>query len=165
MGTLTQSRLQKLLHYESETGLFVRLTKSAPCVKIGDVAGYVDPRGYVKISVDGRLYKAHRLAWLYMVGQWPNGEVDHRDANFCNNRWSNLREATRTQNIANGRIHRDNVSGFKGVVWHEQSKKWRARIYVEGKSVSLGLHDSPDAAHIAYVIAAQKYFGEFARAS
>lgn len=97
---LTQARLKELLHYDPETGVWTRLVATSNSIRIGDVAGGVN-HGYVRISVDGRKYSAHRLAFLYQTGAWPSAEVDHWNLDKADNSWGNLRGATRSQNIAN----------------------------------------------------------------
>jgi hypothetical protein len=121
--------------------------------------------GYRVITVCGRAYKAHQLAWLYMTATWCRPATDHRDLDRTNNRWSNLRRATRSANSANRRRLRNNTSGFKGVHHdHRRSGRWVARICKDGRTHHLGRFATPQAAHAAYVAAARELFGEFARA-
>jgi hypothetical protein len=132
-------------------------------VRAGDVAGTVDFDRYRKIMIRGRQYRAHQLAWLYMTGKrWPR-VIDHRDRNPSNNRWDNLRRATVSQNNANRRRHRNNACGFKGVTRTEWGR-WRASIYKDGRKHHLGIFATPEEAHAAYMAAARRLFGEFARA-
>src|SRR5690606_34614864 len=101
---LTQQRLKELLYYDPETGIFTRLVgRSGPRARAGDVAGSDNGKGYIRIYVDGRPYKAHRLAWFYMHGEWPE-EIDHRNGERADNRLSNLRPVTRQQNNLNQSI-------------------------------------------------------------
>lgn len=161
---LTQSRLKELLNYDSNTGFFIWAVSRRGCVP-GRKAGYVRHDGYVCIRVDRRLYLAHRLAWLWINGAWPADtmDIDHANTNTSDNRICNLREATRTQNLCNVSLRSDNTSGFKGVCWCTQKKRWKARIYISGKQKHLGYHDSPEIAHAAYCAAAQVAYGDFAR--
>jgi hypothetical protein len=101
-----------------------------------------------------------------VTGEWPPErlEVDHKDCDPSNNRWDNLRLATASQNQANKKVSRANTSGFKGVSWHKDDKRWRAQIRMGGKKVHLGSFDTPESAHRAYSEAAMKHYGEFARA-
>jgi hypothetical protein len=115
------------------------------------------------LSIDGRQYAAHRLAWLHMTGEWPPADIDHANGDPGDNRWNNLRAATRAQNISNGRKRSTNTSGFKGVSWRSAKEKWQAAITVNGLKRFLGYFDDPAEAHAAYVRAAEKYHGEFAR--
>lgn len=166
---LTQAKVRELLEYDPETGVLTwrtdrtngrgRVIRSA-----GSVAGWVkaDNRtSYRYITIDGRMYSAHRLAWLLVHGSWPLANIDHADGDGLNNRISNLREATRSENAGNSSRRSDNVSGVKGVCLH--NGKWIAQIKVAGKNHRLGSFDSVEAAASAYKAAAVKYFGDFAR--
>lgn len=124
---LTADRLREVLSYNRDTGVFYRRGKA---LRPKPNAG-----GYLRLFVDGRLYYAHRLAWLYVTGQWPDPEIDHRDDDKANNRFSNLREATSSQNKFARRV-RVGVSGVRGVRPHRS--KWQAIISVNGKTVPLG---------------------------
>jgi hypothetical protein len=120
--------------------------------------------GYWMITICGRDYRAHRLAWLYVHGEWPLGQIDHRDLNRSNNSIGNLRCATRSQNGANRRALKNNSSGHKGVSWYRWSGKWKASIK-KGRVIHLGYFDTKEAAAAAYREAAIQYHGEFARVS
>ncbi len=156
---LTVERLKEVLSYDPISGVFIRLTKAAARTKIGEVAGGLDEKGYIRIRVDGERHRAHRLAWLYIAGEWPVPECDHRNLIKSDNRWDNLRQATKSQNMGN----RPAASVFKGTYWHARSQKWRAAISIDNKKVSLGDFKCRAAAHLAYVVAANRHFGEFAR--
>jgi hypothetical protein len=156
---MNQKRLKELLNYNPETGIFTRLTKSAFCVEIGDVAGGKCKNGYILISLDGKQYSAHRLAWLYMTGSFPKNLIDHKDSNKQNNIFSNLREATYAQNIANKKSR--SKSGFKGVTWWARDSKWKAQMQVDGVNKHLGYFDTPEQAHEAYKKYAIVHIGEF----
>lgn len=101
VNNLTQEYLKSILHYSPETGLFTWLVKLSNRVKIGMLAGTVRNNGYFKININGQLYYSHRLAWLYVTGEWPKDRIDHKDNNGLNNKWINLREATASQNNKN----------------------------------------------------------------
>ena len=103
------------------------------------------------------------MAWLYMTGRWPRGQVDHRDLDKGNDRWLNLRVATPGQNNANSRSRKTNTSGFKGVSYHIRVRKYVAQIGHNGKIIYLGQFDDPAIAHQAYAEAARRLYGEFAR--
>jgi Demerecviridae HNH endonuclease len=154
---LTRARLRELLHYDPDTGEFRWWKRAGNELCLGDVAGCV------RICVLGRTYRAHQLAWLYVKGRWGRPMIDHRDGDSTNNRWSNLRRATASQNGANSRRRRDNTSGYKGVLPCRRSRRWRACIRKNGRRMHLGTFATPEAAHDAYVTAARKLFGEFAR--
>ncbi len=167
MSDLTAERLQQVLTYNSYSGLFKwnRAGGSGGSLHVaGDTAGCIS-RGYIVIWVDDKLYLAHRLAWLYVTGEWPKRGIDHWDTDKSNNSWGNLRSATQSQNLANQRISPVNTSGFKGVCWHKLGKKWMAQIKVDGRHIYLGLFETAEEAHAVYVAAAEHHFGEFARAA
>lgn len=172
--TITVERLRALLRYDPDTGMFRWLPRHPPPVAswnsryVGKVAGREQaPRvgrpAYRKIRVDSREHKAHRLAWVYMTGRWPRADIDHVDGDPLNNRFGNLREATRRQNLRNARGHADAAVGLKGV---SRSGKggFRAEIRIGGKNRHLGSFSTPEAAHAAYAEAAREAFGEFANA-
>lgn len=163
-STLTQIKLRELLHYDPATGNWTRLVASGR-MPAGSSAGELKSSGYVLISVDGIRYRAHRLAWLYMTGHWAPGQIDHRNGIRSDNRWDNFRLADNQQNQANKKRHRNNSSGFKGVFWNKQRGRWAAKINPNRRQVHLGFFDDPAVAHAAYCQAAQRYFGEFARAA
>lgn len=154
---LTQSRLQELLHYDSETGNF---TWIKPCSRFsqvtpGEKAGTVHCRGYIHIKVDGQSYKAHRLAWLYMHGRWPHPAIDHINRVKTDNRIANLRETDQLGNMQNKGMYRNNSSGYTGVSWHKQRRKWAAQLQVNGKNRFIGMFDTPEQAAVAYQQAKQ----------
>ena len=156
MSKLTAERLRQLLHYDYEAGTFIRISGRQG---VGRTVGYKDTGGYLQICVDGRSHLSHRLAWLYVYGEWPKGEIDHINGSKSDNRICNLRIATRSQNMANSGTRK--VS--KGVSWHKHSGKWNARIRIDGRDVSLGYYRTVEDAREAYRLAAIKHFGEFAR--
>ena len=153
--------LRQILFYDADTGVFI-WRQSGMGRRIGDMAGTIG-HGYRIIMIDWRRYRAHRLAWLYMTGEWAAAEIDHINLDKADNRWSNLRSATRCENMANTCIRSNNTSRLKGVYWHKRAGKWMASIQADNKQRYLGLFDCPAAAQFAYIIAADKYFGEFAR--
>jgi hypothetical protein len=157
---VTRARLRALLHYDSRTGEFRWRKRVRPSIQPGDIAGTLDNRGYRRISINGRSYAAHHLAWFYMRGNWCSQVIDHRDLDPSNNRWTNLRRATRSQNNANRRIPRNNACGLKGVA--PDRSRWRGSIRKNGRRRHLGIFLTPQAAHAAYVKAARKLFGKFA---
>lgn len=162
---LTAERLRELLSYDAQTGLFTwRVSRPGRYGRVGAVAGFFDSSGHRRICLDCETYAAHRLAWLYVHGEWPVGDIDHKDTVRSNNAIDNLRPATNAENHFNMRRHRDNASGFKGVDFHRKVGRWRAVIHVGGKQSHLGYFDTAEAAHAVYVAAATEHYGEFARA-
>ena len=124
---ITQSQLKELLHYDPETGVFTRLKSTTSNARICDIAGYKKQDGYLLIGINIKQYFAHRLAFLYMTGKFPQKQIDHINTIRDDNRWSNLREANNQQNSYNQTKYKNNKSGFKGVCWHKNKKKWQAR--------------------------------------
>ena len=158
---ITQELLKTLFNYNPDTGLFTRLTRPSPNVSAGDIAGYKQ-YGYVIVMIANKSYKAHRLAWLYIHGEWPEEHIDHLNGVRCDNRLANLRQATNTQNSCNRKISATNKSGLKGVFWRRDRSVWRAAITVNGKQKVLGTFKCKHEAHSAYCHAADKYHKEFA---
>lgn len=148
-------RLRQLLQYDPDSGQFIRLTShhSNRAWRAGTSAGYLHPNGYVLISIDNTNYVAHRLARFYVTGEWPAGQVDHVDGNRANNRWANLRDVPASVNSQNRRrAARHNKTGFLGVCKHKDGR-FQAGIEVNGQSKHLGLFDTAEEAHTAYVAA------------
>ncbi|WP_376962645.1 HNH endonuclease signature motif containing protein [Azospirillum sp. A26] len=158
----TQERIKELLAYDQNTGMFVWRVAPSRRVNIGMPAGCINSRGYVRIKIDGRLYMAHRLAWLYMTGEWPDEEVDHINRNSADNRWINLRAANRSQNMGNISKNRNNTSGVKGVCWDKKRGMWQARLQASARFKHLGHFADINDAAAAYADAARKHFGRFA---
>lgn len=156
---LTIEQLKNALNYDANTGVFIWKTRPSKAVKVGDVAGCVEKRiGYVTIGIAKRIYKAHRLAWLYAYGEWPKGLIDHINGDKADNRIANLRDVFADGNSQNIRKpNRRNKSGFMGVIFFQ--KKWRASITVSGKTKWLGDYATPEEAHQVYLVAKRKYHG------
>jgi hypothetical protein len=160
--TPSAERLRTLLHYCEETGQFTwRVNRGGKAIA-GTIAGTPDKHGYICINVDCRLYKAHRLAWLYVHGEWPEREIDHIDGHPANNSISNLRVADRHDQNRNRRINKTNRLGVKGV--RQFGLRFEARIKVNYQNIVIGRYDTAQEAHAAYVREATRRFGEFARA-
>lgn len=130
----------------------------------GRPAGTINDRGYLIICLDGVDCRAHRLAWAIKTGQWPEGEIDHRDQNKANNRWDNLRPATHAQNNYNKGPQSNNKSGFKGVSYSRTARQWVAMIMANGEHIVVGKAPTAEEASVLYEDAARKYHGEFAGA-
>lgn len=135
---LTQERLKELLHYDRDTGVFTRIKTTSSRAIEGNVAGYVGSGGYLRVRVDCRVYFCHRLAWLYEYGEFPSKFMDHINGDRQDNRISNLRQVSLSQNGFNRKMQSTNTSGVKGVSWCKEMKKWRAVIMHEGKHIHVG---------------------------
>jgi hypothetical protein len=158
---ITQERLKQLLNYDRCTGIFTWKDSRGGTVCIGDVAGAPSGKGYILITIDDVLYKAHRLAFLYEHGYIPY-RVDHRNRNRSDNSIENLRSATPSQNVANSSISKNNTSGYKGVHYDKKKNRWRANICVNGVRIRTKRYLTPEDARDAYDELANKHFGEFA---
>lgn len=161
MEKLTHEALLDALNYNPETGEFYwrkyRWTNGNPA------GHYHKKTGYIKINVGGQPRLAHRLAWFYVHAIWPKEQIDHINGDRTDNRLTNLREASRTENMRNCKRKVQNKSGYKGVHWFKKTRKWRASITVNRRNISLGLFADPKEAYKAYCEAAIKYHGAFAR--
>jgi hypothetical protein len=163
---LTAERLRELLSYDPATGIFRWLASRrghAGKAAAGSVAGTAAHHGYVAIGIDGRQYYAHRLAWLWMTGEWPAEAVDHIDGCTSNNAWANLRAAAHNENMRNRRKQKNNSTGFKGVI--KVGDKFRAQIKDGRKHVHLGIFATAEEASAVYLAEIERRHGEFARPS
>jgi hypothetical protein len=162
---LSRERLFEVVNYDPETGFFTWKKITSNRAKVGEVAGNIMKNGYWKIGIDKQDFYAHRLAWFYVHGYWPDKYIDHVDGNKLDNSITNLREATNSQNGANRGVPVHSRIGMKGVRRVPRSKRFAAQIQVRGGPRYLGMFDTMDEAHAAYFAAAREAFGEFARAS
>lgn len=160
---LTQARIRALVDYDPETGKFTRKCASGTA-KVGDEAGWIEPTGYRKISLDGHKYYAHRCVFLYMDGSWPNDTVDHVNGERSDNRRCNLRDAGQSINGQNRkRARRDNKCGLLGAHYHAGAGKYAAEIgYGHGQRRYLGLFATKEEAHEAYMRAKRELHAGFA---
>lgn len=181
-GTITTAYLKEALHYDPETGDFtwrgdrprdhfkhLRNYNSYLSTLAGKKAGNARTKdGYWKVGIIGNELQAHRIAYAMHLNieltDLPE-QIDHADGDDLNNRFANLRPATQNQNQHNKGIYSNNTSGFKGVSFHKKTQKFSAGIRINGVRKHLGLFSTPEAAHAAYVKAANDNFGEFARAA
>jgi hypothetical protein len=155
---ITQKHLKSLLRYDRYTGEFRwRIKRSNRALK-GSVAGCADKYGYIVIRIDGTLYKAHRLAWLYEYGVFPAKNIDHINQNPDDNRIANLREVDQHQNNQNRRVQRNSRSGITGVSWNTPHGRWQARIWVRGQCIGLGMHETKEAATLARAVAERELY-------
>jgi hypothetical protein len=161
VSDLTQARLKELLHYDPETGLFRWLVKFSRQQPDG-AAGTKDAYGYLLIRVERRLYKAHRLAWLYVHGAWPTKGIDHINRVRDDNRIANLREACQSLNTMNQGARANSRSGVTGVVWKEDRQKWYAQIRIGYRMVHLGVFKNKNDAAAARKKAEDAFFSGYA---
>lgn len=171
---ITQKSLQELLEYDRDTGAFrwrlraetdrhVKRWNKKHAGKLAGTIRRISPThktDYLSISIGGKRYLGHRLAWLYVTGTWPKAEIDHRDLDGANNAFLNLREATRGQNGANRRKPAGG-NPYKGVQQNPKGGRWIARHGTE----HIGVFDTPEDAHAAYIAFAAEKYPDFARAA
>lgn len=162
MKTPAPETIRNEFAYCPETGALWR-TKA----KRGVRAGLLQPRpnreGYLRATVHKRLCYLHHIAWVLMTGAWPLKPLDHVNGKRADNRWSNLREATPSQNSMNTKLYARNRSGYRGVSWHEPSGKWRAEVAAKGVRHYLGLFPSAKAAAEAAEAKRLELHSSFAR--
>lgn len=148
--------LKSIIHYDRKTGVLRRIFNYGTCRPCNVVLSSASKDGYIKVGVFGKTYSAHRIAWFYVRGRWPVGDIDHIDGNKANNAFSNLREVPHRINSQNRvKASKESSSGFLGVSTAPFSK-WVARIAVDGKNKYLGHYTTPEAAHEAYLSAKRK---------
>lgn len=155
-NTLSHDLLLDRLIYEPDTGVFRWRRKRKPR-SANALAGYLDPKGYWYVRVERTLYAAARLAWFYVHGKWPDGEIDHINRDSKDNRIVNLRDVSRTVNVWNTGLSSRNTSGYQGVYWCAQRRKYRARIKRNGKMTDLGFYESAKQAGEAYLKAKHRH--------
>jgi hypothetical protein len=157
--------IKTLLEYSPETGIFYwKDNRGAKGCK-GKQAGTLS-RGYINIHINGKDFRAHRLAWLFVTEEDPaEKQIDHINGNKSDNRFVNLRLATNSQNACNRSTSKRNKSGFKGVSYSRKNEAWKADARIDGIAHHLGYFATPELAHLAYCEAIKKLHGEFARAA
>ena len=155
MKLKTLKDLKHSLDYNPETGGFCWKVAVGKRVRVGSIAGNIGKSdGRLRIRFQGKNYQAHRLAWLLTHGKWPDGMIDHLDGNPLNNRISNLRDVSSSVNSQNQRkAQANNVTGFLGVYFHKRANKFLAQISLSGKNIYLGLFQTAEEAHAAYLAA------------
>jgi len=159
---LTYHRARELFEYEPTSGLLTwRVSKGTK--NAGNVGGTMSRDGYIRVQADKHTHLVHRIAFLLMIGEWPDFEIDHINGIPTDNRWSNLRHVTRDENAKNLKRYANNKSGFKGVCWHERLRKWQVRINCNGVQYHLGYHTELEQANACYAGAAALAFGQFQR--
>ena len=155
---ITQAELKELLDYNPDSGVFTWKVKPAKCIRVGSEAGCLSTTtGYIVIGIKGKLYQAHRLAWLYVYGCWPKHQIDHINHNRSQNAINNLREATHTENQRNRSANKNNSSGCCGVQRYKRTGKWQAYIKPGEKIIHLGYFNKKEDAITARQEADIKY--------
>lgn len=160
--SITQEELKDWLSYDPLTGLFTWKKKPNRNIVIGRVAGNANRLGYVRIRVYGKEYLAHRLAWLYEFGCFPDSIIDHENGDPSDNRISNLRLATQKQNLRNRGLSSNNTSGYKGVSWHKSRKKWCSYVEINSRTYNLGSYENVEEAAVVSALFRELMHGEFA---
>lgn len=159
-GLFTYDPLEGLLRWRNRAGRHGRIPARS-------IAGRVHSQGYRYVTISGKHYRGSRVIWVYVTGEWPKVQVDHQDLDPGNDKWSNLRLATRSQNKANGGKYRRSGGETlpKGVqaVQKRRSIRYRAIATKDGVREHLGYFDTPDQAHAAYLKRSKELHGEFAR--
>lgn len=146
-------RAEARFNYDPETGFFTYKTSHFK-TKVGTRAGSMDPNGYWHLKIGDKTFAAHRVAWLLAYWEWPSRFIDHINGERADNRLANLRLATQSENNQNLKKARsDNKTAILGVNYVEEDGKYRARIMVEGKSISLGMFDTAPEARASYLTA------------
>lgn len=157
---ITYKELIELLEYDINTGIFTwKQDKSSRATK-GAIAGTLS-NGYISITINKHIYRAHRLVWLYCFQEWPSNYLDHINGDKIDNRLDNLREATTVENSYNIKAHKDSSTGIKGIYFNKANNNYRAQIRYNGKTISLGSFKTPEEASLAYNSKAKELHGEF----
>jgi hypothetical protein len=158
MSLLTAARVRELFNYDPETGRLIRRMRTSNNTKAGDIAGHTHGSGYVYLGADKREYKAHRLVWLYVHGEWPKGVIDHINGDKADNRLANLRDVSHAMNLQNIKKARaDSASGIAGIRKNSKSDKWQARITLAGVQKYLGSFPTQAEASAAYIAAKREF--------
>ena len=154
---LTAEDVRKFLNYDPDTGVFTRKITTSYRAMAGDICCAKNEQGYATISIRSSIYRAHRLAWLYVTGNWPRNEIDHINGDRSDNRWVNLRDIPGCINVQNKRKAQSNSkTGLLGASWNAKDQKFASRIKANGKYLSLGYHDTAESAHAAYLNAKRR---------
>lgn len=154
---MNQRDLKRILSYDENSGEFMWKTRLSNRGVVGKIAGTPSTHGHVQIRINGVFYKAHRLAWLYVYGELPDGEIDHINHNPYDNRISNLRNVSHKENARNQSMRKTNTSGVTGVYFYKRDRKWDAKIMVDGAMIHLGRFVNKIDAIIARKMAEQEY--------
>ena len=155
---LRQQYLREIFEYR-DGNLYWKINKRSKMKN--KKAGYITSTGYVHVRIDGKTYVAHRLIWVYHNGSFGDMEIDHINRTKNDNRIENLRLATKAQNRQNVGIRKDNSTGYKGVSYRKDTKKWRVQVGVSGKQITFGYFDDIELAALVATMAREKYHGDF----
>lgn len=161
---ITIERIREMFDYDPSSGSLLWRKHSRRPDRIGKEAGAsYGSSAHRRVTVDGKRYMKSWIVWAHYYGEFPSRTPDHEDNNSANDRIGNLRLATKAQNAMNSKIRSDSSTGLKGVSYIKRTGHFYASIYVSGRTINLGRYMSKLEAHAAYIAAAEKYFGEFAR--
>lgn len=155
---LTHDRLINLFKYDPTEGVFIRIKGKKGAISGYDV-GIIRKDGYKELTIDYKPFLAHRLAFFYMTGNWPEETIDHKNKIKSDNRWINLRQASYSENNQYSKIPKNNTSGYKGV--SKKGDVFRASIRIDGKQEHIGVYETAELAYEAYCKRAKELFGEF----
>ncbi len=154
---MNQSRLMQLLHYDPVTGVFTRVVSNRTD-RVGTIPGAKNTKGHIQIRLDGVLYMAHRLVWLYVFGSFPENQLDHINGVKHDNRLTNLRECSNKRNSENRKMSSRNTSGFRGVSFDKHHGKFKAYVGHNMGSIHVGLFDTAESAAVAAKVARDQVF-------
>lgn len=161
MIKIERDLLLRELSYDSVTGLFTGLRQRSPSALAGRQAGSPTKKGYIAITVRGKKFLAHRLAWFFVFREWPEHQIDHVNGVKSDNRIVNLREASASDNQCNRPAQRNNQAGVKGLYFETRRGKWRVRVSRERKEHHVGYFATKEEAYEAWKQAAGNLHGEF----
>ncbi len=159
---ITAESFRKAFSYDAESGVIYRIVDRLSRAIEPQPATSTDSYGYIRVCLNRRMFKAHRVAWLLHYGEWPKGEIDHINLDRTDNRISNLRDCSRVENARNHGMPSTNTSGVKGVSYNAQCRKWVAQVCVNRKVKNLGLFDSIEQAAEVVRSARAELHGQFA---
>ncbi|WIL02001.1 putative class I holin [Salmonella phage S4lw] len=159
---LTADKLREVLHYDPDTGVFTWKATRVHNAGAGSEAGANHCAGYRSIAFGGKRYLAHRLAWLYMTGEWPNSLIDHINGDGRDNRFCNLREADKSENGCNKGPRKDSKSGIKNVMWQKQQGGWYVQLKIHKIKYFYGYFADLELAALVAEEAREKIHGVFA---
>jgi hypothetical protein len=153
--------IASILEYDPASG-HLRWIKARKGIRVGDIAGTVNPHGYLRITIDGRPYQAHRVVWLMANGAWPDDVIDHINGIGTDNRITNLRACTQSENRMNSKVGRNSKSGVKGVTWRKAISAWEVNVGIGGRAVFAGFYENLSDAKKAAMDLRMRLHGEFA---